>query len=137
MSNLSNKTRYSEMYNRYECQELDNYVEVVEIPPHSSTERFYSHQDPKLSNEFPSRLHLFQVPEIKHLARQYTKKHPNVKQKQEVTKKTKSKLQLSLSIGITSGMILTALIGLPEPFNYILSLALAGPLTASILGFRA
>ena len=51
-------------------------------------------------------------------------------------KKQKSKIPLFLSAGITSSLIITSLMALPPPFNYIASIALAGPLSASIMGLR-
>jgi hypothetical protein len=48
----------------------------------------------------------------------------------------KSRLPLTLSLGIISAMMGVAFVGLPSPYNYMAILAMAGPLSASILGLR-
>ena len=54
----------------------------------------------------------------------------------KITKKHHSRLPLALSMSIISLLMASSFIGLPEPFNYIACLALAGPLSASMMGFR-
>ena len=49
----------------------------------------------------------------------------------------KSKLPLVLSAGIAATLITSSLVALPSPFSYIIAIAIAGPLSASLLGLRA
>ena len=53
-----------------------------------------------------------------------------------VIQKHKSKLPLFLSTCIIFSLIATSLVGLPPPYSYIMTIALSGPLSASILGLR-
>ncbi len=67
-----------------------------------------------------------------------TEKHTDVRHHvgEAGTSDAGSRLPLFLTIGITISLIGASLIGLPQPYNFIASLAIAGPLSASILGLR-
>ena len=43
---------------------------------------------------------------------------------------------LILSAVISAGLAITAVITIPNPFNYIIALAICGPLSASLLGLK-
>lgn len=59
-----------------------------------------------------------------------------VKQVQKNKTKQKSKLPLVLSAGIAATLIASSILILPNPVNYIIAIAICGPLSASILGLR-
>lgn len=52
------------------------------------------------------------------------------------TQRQKSKLPLVLSASIATTLMITSLLTLPAPFNYIIAIAIAGPLSASLLGLK-
>lgn len=54
----------------------------------------------------------------------------------ENLKISKSKLSTALYVGIFSALLTASFIGLPTPFNYVSSVAFAGPLAASLLLLR-
>ncbi len=51
-------------------------------------------------------------------------------------KKKGSKLPLILSAGIAITLSASAIVTVPSPFNYIIAIAICGPLSASILGLK-
>ncbi len=57
-------------------------------------------------------------------------------QKKATKQKQKSKLPLVLSAGIATTLIISSILALPNPFNYIVAIAICGPLSASLLGLR-
>lgn len=59
-----------------------------------------------------------------------------VKHVQKNKTKQKSKLPLVLSAGIATTLIISSILTLPNPFNYIIAIAICGPLSASMLGLR-
>ena len=59
-----------------------------------------------------------------------------VKHVQKKITKQKSRLPLVLSAGIATTLIISSILALPNPFNYIIAIAICGPLSASLLGLR-
>lgn len=57
-------------------------------------------------------------------------------QKKTTKQKQKSRLPLVLSAGIATTLIISSIFALPNPFNYIVAIAICGPLSASLLGLR-
>ena len=57
-------------------------------------------------------------------------------QKGYLVKTQRSKIPLILSLGVTTTLLITSLFALPNPINYIIAIAIAGPLSASLLGLK-
>ena len=64
------------------------------------------------------------------------KNYTYVKHTKKTKTRSKSKLPLVLSAGIASALIATSMLTMPEPFNYIIAIAICGPLSASIMGLK-
>ena len=48
----------------------------------------------------------------------------------------KRKIYLILSAGVAFTLMIASLLAMPDPFNYIIAIAVAGPLSACLLGLK-
>ena len=70
-----------------------------------------------------------------HISPALKNKIPNQNDK-VVTSREKSRIPLVLSAGVAATMMATSLAMLPNPYNYIIAIAIAGPLSASLFGLK-